>query len=98
MKNNITPFEAHLNKQYGERGTQGREEYERGSEGFRVGVMIRQAREEKKLSVTELAEKADMKKSYISRAESDGYSVSLLTLTKIVEDGLGGKLRVSVEF
>ena len=46
--NNITSFEEHLDKQYGRRGTDRREEYERGSEAFRLGVMTSEAREQKK--------------------------------------------------
>lgn len=98
MKKNITTFNEHLDKQYGKHGTKKREAYERGFEQFKLGIMIRQAREEKKLSQTELAEKADTNKSYISRIENDASDIRLSTLTKIVEQGLGGKLRVSVEF
>ena len=95
---NLTSLDEHLDKEYGKRGTKRREEYERGSESFRLGVMISQAREERKLSQIELAEKAETKKHFVSRAENDPNSLRLSTLTKIVEQGLGGKLRVSVEF
>jgi ribosome-binding protein aMBF1 (putative translation factor) len=97
-KNNITSFDEHLDKQYGKKGTKKREDYERGYEQFKLGVLIREAREEMKLSQTELALKADTNKSYISRIENDASDIRLSTLAKIVEQGLGGKLRVSVEF
>jgi HTH-type transcriptional regulator / antitoxin HipB len=97
-KNNLTSLDEHLDKQYGKKGTKKRDAYERGFEQFLLGVMIRQAREEKKLSQSELAEKAHTNKSYISRIENDASDIRLSTLAKIVEQGLGGKLRVSVEF
>jgi len=97
-KNNLIDLEEILEKEYGKRGSKKREEYERGAEAFRLGVMIRHAREEMKLSQTELALKADTNKSYISRIENDASDIRLSTLAKIVEQGLGGKLRVSVEF
>jgi hypothetical protein len=51
MKNNITTFESHLDTQYGRRGTTKREEFERGSDAFRIEVMTTQEREEKKRRV-----------------------------------------------
>jgi HTH-type transcriptional regulator/antitoxin HipB len=94
---NLTSLNEHLDKQYGERGTQRREEYEREFESFKLGVLIKQAREELNLSQSELAEKAHTNKSYISRIENDASDIRLSTLMKIVEQGLGGRLRISVE-
>jgi len=94
----ITTLEEHLEKQYGKPGTKKREAYERGFEAFKLGVLIRQAREERKLSQSQLAEKAHTNKSYISRIENDASDIRLSTLMKIVEQGLGGKLKISVEF
>lgn len=97
-KNNLIDLEDILEKEYGKRGSKKREAYERGFEQFKLGILIRQAREEMNLSQSELAEKAHTNKSYISRIENDASDIRLSTLTKIVEQGLGGKLRVSVEF
>ena len=44
-----------------------------------------------------LAKKAHTNKSYISRIENDASDIRLSTLMKIVEQGLGGKLRISVD-
>jgi ribosome-binding protein aMBF1 (putative translation factor) len=98
MKNkHLTSLDTILDKEYGKRGTKRREAYEREFEAFKLGVMIKQAREELHLSQSELAEKADTNKSYISRIENDASDIRLSTLMKIVEKGLGGKLRISVE-
>ncbi|MBS1902305.1 MAG: helix-turn-helix transcriptional regulator [Bacteroidetes bacterium] len=93
----LTTLGEHLDKRYGKRGTKRRDDFERGFEAFKLGVMIRQAREELHLSQSELAAKANTNKSYISRIENDASDIRLSTLIKIVEQGLGGKLHVSVE-
>ena len=49
MKNvnkNMTSFAEHLDQQYGERGTEAREQYEQGFEAFKLGVMIQEMRKE----------------------------------------------------
>ena len=53
-KKNLTTYEDHLDKQYGKRGSKKREEYESGFESFKLGVMIRQAREELNLTQSAL--------------------------------------------
>jgi HTH-type transcriptional regulator/antitoxin HipB len=96
-KKHLTTFEDHLDRQYGKRGSKKREEYERGFESFKLGVMIRQAREELNLTQSALAKKAHTNKSYISRIENDASDIRLSTLRNIIEQGLGGKLKISVE-
>ena len=96
-RKNITTLDEHLDKQYGKKGTRTRDEYERGFEAFKLGVLIRMAREEAHLTQSDLALKAHTNKSYISRIENDASDIRLSTLTKIVEQGLGGKLRISLE-
>ena len=94
---NLTNFDDLLDKKYGKIGTKKRDAFESGFEAFKLGVMIKQAREDAHLSQSQLAEKAHTNKSYISRIENDASDIRLSTLTKIVEQGLGGKLRISVE-
>ncbi len=96
-KTSLTTFEEHLDKQYGKRGTKKRAAYEQGFESFKLGVMIREAREGMNLTQSALAKKAHTNKSYISRIENDASDIRLSTLMKIVEQGLGGTLRISVE-
>ena len=82
---------------YGEKGTIRRDELERDFEGFRIGLLLRDAREQKNLTQTELAEKVDKKREYISRVENNGSNLTLKTLFNIVEKGLGGKVKISIE-
>ncbi|HQS50876.1 MAG TPA: helix-turn-helix transcriptional regulator [Daejeonella sp.] len=54
-------------------------------------------RPEKNLTQAELAEIVDKKREYISRIENNGSNLTLKTLFDIVEKGLGGKVKISIE-
>jgi Helix-turn-helix. len=82
---------------YGKVGSERRDELERDAEGFKIGLLLRVARENKHLTQTELAEKVDKKREYISRVENNGSNLTLKTLFNIVEKGLGGKVKISIE-
>ena len=45
----------------------------------------------------QLAKRIDKKRTYISKVENDGENITLRTLYDIVERGLGGRLRISLE-
>jgi HTH-type transcriptional regulator / antitoxin HipB len=95
---NIITFEELLERKYGKRGTPLREEYEQRYEAFKLGVLIEEARKKQNMTQEQLAQKCGTNKSYISRIENDASDIRLSTLMKIVNLGLGGKLRFSVEF
>lgn len=82
---------------YGEKGTERRDQLDRDFESFKIGLLLRKAREEKNLTQQELAELVDKKRTYISRIENDGSNVTLKTLFDIVEKGLGGKVNISID-
>jgi DNA-binding XRE family transcriptional regulator len=82
---------------YGVKGTERRDELERDFEGFKIGLQLKKAREEKHLTQTELGELVDKKREYISRIENNGSNLTLKTLYDIVEKGFGGKVRISIE-
>lgn len=82
---------------YGAVGTERRDELERDSESFKIGLLLKKAREEKHLTQSELAELVDKKREYISRVENNGSNLTLKTLFDIVEKGLGGKVKISIE-
>jgi DNA-binding XRE family transcriptional regulator len=85
------------NDVYGNKGTERRDELERDFESFKIGVLLRKAREDKHLTQSELAELVDRKREYISRIENNGSNLTLKTLFDIVEKGLGGKVNISIE-
>jgi len=82
---------------YGEKGTERRDELEREFDSFKVGLLLKKAREEKHLTQEQLGELVDKKRTYISRVENNGGNLTLKTLYEIVEKGLGGKVNISIE-
>jgi len=85
------------NEVYGEKGTSRRDELDRDFESFKIGLLLRKAREEKNLTQDQLADLIDKKRTYISRVENNGSNLTLKTLYDIVEKGLGGKVKISIE-
>lgn len=82
---------------YGKKGTSRRDQLERETETFKIGLVLRKAREEKHLTQKQLADIIDKKRTYISRVENDGSNMTLKTLFDIVEKGLGGKVNISID-
>lgn len=85
------------NTVYGQKGTERRDELDRDFESFKIGLMLRKAREDRQLTQSELGELVDRKREYISRIENNGSNLTLKTLFDIVEKGLGGKVKISIE-
>ncbi|NBB88851.1 MAG: helix-turn-helix domain-containing protein [Bacteroidetes bacterium] len=81
---------------YGKKGTERRDELDREFESFKIGLLLRNAREEKKLTQEQLGALIDKKRTYISRVENNGSNLTLKTLFEIVEKGLGGKVNISI--
>ena len=69
--------------------------YEFGYQQFKIGAMLKLAREEAGLTQEELAKKLNTKKSAISRIENHAEDIKLSTLEKIAR-ALGKRLRVEV--
>lgn len=97
-KNNLTSFSDHLDEQYGKRGTATREKYEQEFEAFKLGAMLQELRREKGLTQEELAERCGTTKTYISRIENNASDIRLSTLMRIIQEGFGAQLKLSVAF
>ena len=97
IKNNITTFEEFLNQEYGKIGTPKRDKYEQGFEAFKLGVMLQEMRKQQNMTQDQLAKKCGTTKTYISRIENDASDIRLSTLMRIIQEGLGGHLRLVVE-
>ncbi len=82
---------------YGKKGTERRDGLERDFESFKIGLLLRKAREEKNLTQEQLGDLVDKKRTYISRVENNGSNLTLKTLYDIVEKGLGGKVKIIIE-
>lgn len=74
---------------YGEIGSPRRDKIEEELANLRVGLQIRNAREAKKMTQSQLAAKIGKERSFISKVESDGKNLTLATLYDIVIKGLG---------
>jgi len=82
---------------YGEKGTERRDNLEREAESFKIGLLLKKARESRHMTQEELGKIIDKKRTYISRVENDGSNITLSTLFDIVEKGLGGKVSISID-
>lgn len=69
--------------------------YESGYEEFKIGVMLKAAREEVGMTQEQLAEKLNTKKTAISRIENHAEDIKLSTLEKFAQ-ALGKSLRIEV--
>ena len=94
--NNVTDFEDLLKEKYGEKGSPARDKFDADSLAFRLGVMLKEARQESKITQSQLAERTGTKKSYISRLENGKADIQVSTLYKIFETGLGRKIRLTL--
>ncbi|QRR01189.1 helix-turn-helix domain-containing protein [Dyadobacter sandarakinus] len=92
----VKPWDSIKDEVYGLKGTDRRDALERDFEGFKVGLLLRKAREERKLTQSQLAAIVQKKREYISKVENDGANLTLKTLCEIVEKGLGGKVHVQI--
>jgi len=94
---NLISWDDHLNQKYGETGTKTREKYEQEFESFKLGVLIQEARKQRHMTQEELALKVGTTKNYISRVENDASDIRLSTLMRIITDGLGGHLKLTLD-
>lgn len=93
---NVTDFEDILKEKYGKKGTPARDKYDSDSLAFRLGIMLKDARQEAKITQKELAEKVGTKKSYISRIEKGKSDIQISTFQRLIETGLGRQLNISI--
>jgi len=93
---NITDFEDLLRDKYGDIGTSARDKFEADSLAFRLGVMLKEARQESKVTQKQLAEKTGTKKSYISRVEKGKSDIQISTYQRLIETGLRRHLNITI--
>ncbi len=69
--------------------------FEEGYEQFKIGVVLRHAREESGITQEELARRLKTKKTAISRIENHAEDIKLSTLERVAE-ALGKRLQISI--
>jgi DNA-binding XRE family transcriptional regulator len=94
---NLISLSDFVDNEYGVKGTKKRDKFETEYEAFKLGVLIQQARHEKGLTQEEVANLAGTNKSYISKLEKDLKDIRFSTLQRIIKDGLGGHLELSIK-
>jgi HTH-type transcriptional regulator/antitoxin HipB len=97
-KRSLTSLSEFIDKEVGKKGTKKRDKFEADYEAFKLGVIIQQARQEKGLTQEQVAELSGTNKSYISKLEKDLKDVRFSTLQRIITEGLGGHLEISITF
>ncbi|HBH22845.1 MAG TPA: transcriptional regulator [Cytophagales bacterium] len=86
-----------FDQKYGKKGSKTRDEFEQRAEAYMVAELVKESRKKAHLTQQQLAEKLNVKRTYISKIERASSDVRISTLRKIIETGLGGKLIISVE-
>ena len=94
---NTTTLDQFKDTHYGQPGSKDREELERGYENFKIGALIQDARMQKGLTQSELADRIGTTKSYISKIENNLKEARISTLQKIIELGFGGRLELNIK-
>lgn len=95
---NLTSLDHFIEKKVGPMGSKKRDKFESEYEAFKLGVLLQQARQERGLTQEQVADLAGTNKSYISKLEKDLKDVRFSTLQRIITDGLGGHLEISISF
>src|SRR5512133_1913063 len=92
----ITSFEEHLEEKYGKIGSKTRTEFDIKAKAFAIGEIIRDERKSARMTQEELAKRTGTRKSFISRIENGHSDIQLSTLYKLIEQGLGKKINLSI--
>jgi len=69
--------------------------FEEGYEQFKIGVVLRQAREEAGITQEELARRLKTRKTAISRIENHAEDIKLSTLERVA-GALGKRLQINI--
>jgi HTH-type transcriptional regulator / antitoxin HipB len=93
----ITTLDEILDNKYGKKGNAEREKWEQEFEAFKLGVLLEEARIKLNMTQAELAEKCGTNKAYISRIENNASDIRLSTLMRIIQQGLGGHLKLTLQ-
>lgn len=91
----LTPIEDLITEDFGELGTQARDQFEIECDAFVIGEQLKEERIKAGLTQEQLADRIGTKKSFISRVERGHADIQLSTLVKLFQ-GLGRQISVRV--
>ena len=95
--NNPKSINEHFDLKYGKIGTESRVEFEKNAEAFFIAELVKEKRKEANMTQQQLAEKLNVKRTYISKIERAVADIRISTLRRIVEVGLGGTFQINVK-
>ena len=96
-KRNLKRLDVFIDEKVGPKGSRNRSRFDIDFEIFYLGFLIQEARKKKGLTRKKLAALSGLSKSYITKLENGLRDVRFSTLQRIVKDGLGGQLQISIE-
>ena len=94
---NPKTINEHFDLKYGKVGTESRTNFEQNAEAYLIAELVKEKRKEANMTQQQLAEKLNVKRTYISKIERAVGDIRISTLRKIVEVGLGGTLQINVK-
>ena len=94
---NPKTINAHFDLKYGKKGTESRMHFEENAEAYLIAELIKEKRKEANMTQQQLAEKLNVNRTYISKIERAVGEIRISTLRRIVEEGLGGSLQISIK-
>jgi DNA-binding XRE family transcriptional regulator len=94
-RKNLPPENEFIDNEGNDTGTH---KTEKNDTRMKLGHMLQQARKEKGLTQEQVADLARTNKAYISKIEKDQKDVRFSTLQRIVTEGLGGHIEVTIKF
>ena len=95
-KKPLANLDQFINNEIGHVGSEGRKKFENDCDALKLGVLLQEARQKRKLTQEQVAALAGTKKSDISKLEKDMKDIRFSTLQRIITEGLGGHLRISI--
>jgi DNA-binding XRE family transcriptional regulator len=90
----MSDLEKYIDKRK-ERDSQFAQGFEKGYEEFKIGVLLKQAREQAGLTQEQLARLLKTKKTAISRIENHAQDIKLSTIQKVAK-ALGKNLEITL--
>tara|TARA_R110000868_G_scaffold257996_5_gene515254 strand:+ start:207 stop:506 length:300 start_codon:yes stop_codon:yes gene_type:complete len=94
---NPKTINEHFDLKYGKVGTESRTDFEQNAEAYLIAELVKEKRKEANMTQQQLAEKLNVKRTYISKIERAVGDIRISTLRRIVEVGLGGTLQIKVK-
>ena len=94
---NPKTINEHFDVKYGKAGTESRANFEQNAEIYLIAELVKEKRKEAHLTQQELADRLNVKRTYISKIERAVGDIRISTIRKIVEVGLGGTLQITIK-